>query len=107
MSDSICPCCGQPRPGYYDEIADLARLTKAQRRLFIVLAERRGSVVSWRDMLNAIYFDDVEGGPLNAKRTVHVIRCYANKKLSTFGLRISTTYGSGYRLESITVAEAA
>lgn len=107
MADNVCPCCGQPRPGYYDEVAGLARLTEAQRRLFLVLAAQRGAVVSWSDMLNAIYFDDIDGGPLNARRTVHVIRCYANKKIERFGLRISSTFGVGYRLETISVAEAA
>lgn len=107
MSADTCPCCGQKLVSAYDQIAEDARLTPGQARLFLAVASGHGNAVSWDKIIDAIYWDDVEGGPLNARRVVRVTRVYANKKLARFGFAITKVFAIGYRLETIASAKVA
>lgn len=100
MSAELCPCCGQVLPNVHAVIADAARLTPKQRLLFLAVAAGGGQPVSHRRLIDAIYADDVHGGPENARPVMRVIRVYANKKLARFGRKIENVWGQGYRLRT-------
>lgn len=85
-----CPCCGYVLDGEAElarEI-DRARLSPMQRRVVDRLARSFGRPVPCGALIEAAYFDDPQGGPQAALRTVQVHIFDARQKLATVGLGI-------------------
>ncbi|WP_313022486.1 response regulator transcription factor [Mobilicoccus sp.] len=70
------------------------RLSEVEQRLLTVLARRAGSVVTWRDLLNEVWFtEETAGGHDMIKTTVYRLR----RHLGEEGERlVLTVRGTGY-----------
>jgi hypothetical protein len=97
----ICQCCGFPLA--QDEVAWLFR--GKQRRIFEALARAGNAGLSREQLLDRVYWDDPEGGPLTARGVIAVMICQQmNPKLEPFGLQIKGLSGRGswpYRLTTL------
>lgn len=102
-----CPCCGG-RLAESDRLkAAISRLPKNMRRIVEVLYTR--DVMSRRELADSIYFDDPDGGPLDAENTVSATISMSNHRLIRFGWRVSSGAGrgfQGYFLERLELADA-
>lgn len=86
---SVCEKCGHPLPSLEVQLD----LTKPQRRIFNAL-QRAGQAGLTRDqIIEKVYTDDPNGGPLTALNSICVQRWKMNKKMKPFGLFIKTTKG--------------
>lgn len=101
MSENLCPCCGQPLPGTYVAIGQSAGMSKRETELFLIVAGAGGKPVKWSAIADAIYADDIDGGPMNPDQVVRAIVSRCNHKLRRTNLRILNTWGQGYRLSSV------
>jgi DNA-binding response OmpR family regulator len=73
---------------------------KQPARLLAILANAPGKVVHHAALIEAIWGDDADGGPLSASKQVQVLMCYLRKSLAAGRLpvRIVTHRGVGYEL---------
>ena len=62
-----------------------AFLTKLEGSIVARLFRTVGQYVSTEDLIDAAYFDDVDGGPLCAANTISVTCCRINRKLKRIG----------------------
>ena len=67
------------------------------------------AAVKCADLIDALWGDDPEGGPLHAEKAVHVYVCRLNKTLRAFGREIKGQRGrdGGYRLIRLPERQAA
>jgi DNA-binding response OmpR family regulator len=97
-----CPCCGQPVETVRNPATVLALLplSPQRRRLLDKLANRFGQFVTRQDLVNAIYADDVNGGPETADNHVSVMVHQLRKLMRDTPLLIDANVGGhgGYRL---------
>lgn len=63
----------------------------------------KGQIVSTDSFIDALYGDDEDGGPLCARRVVHVKICHLRKKLANTPFRIIRNGIAGYRLITTTL----
>lgn len=75
---------------------DGLRLTPKENELAKLLRARMGKTVSRDAIMNALYFDDPNGGP-NIK-IIDVFICKLRRKLIGSGFRIETDHITGYRM---------
>ena len=96
----ICPCCNQP--------ADTGKLSEAVRvftpteaRLLRILEGR--TMVRKEAVLDTLWADDPEGGPLTAQKMVDVVIHKIRRKLREHNLpfRLETVWAHGYRLARV------
>lgn len=97
-----CPCCGyETIPTSTDVEVDYetrtvarngltARLTKKQLALF-TLVDKRPHCMSQRDLVERIYAEDPNGGPL--ENVIGVMAGQANDRLAPLGLTITSKGG--------------
>lgn len=81
------------------------KLTKTQRRLVDALKGHMGKCVRKENILNALYFDDPNGGA--EANIINVEVCYIRKKIKGSGYVINTHWGIGYSMDVIGVADPA
>jgi DNA-binding response OmpR family regulator len=58
----------------------------------------KGALVSTNDLIDVVYGDREDGGPLHATRVIYVKICHLRKKLADTPFRIITNGCAGYRL---------
>ena len=93
MELPVCKCCGQtlPRPLEFNGI----KLSPMQKKL-ITRVQRAGKFgVTLKMLVDSVYSDDPDGGPLHAERSVHVQLCLANKRLAAAGMRMKADKRGG------------
>ena len=96
----ICLACGQPIPedreltwnpktGILVRGNRSVRLAKITSRIFDVMWKKRntGAKADWRELMDAMYFDDPAGGP-NDRSVVSTLVYQANFKLRPLGLQM-------------------
>jgi DNA-binding response OmpR family regulator len=72
------------------------------QRLVDVIAEHSGDALTIKQLVDLVYADDPNGGPLSAQRSLNVIAHHANKQLATQGYQIRATHrGAGARYELV------
>jgi hypothetical protein len=91
-----CPCCHGS--GQITERSPV-RLTPLQFRIWDIV--RRADGISAADLIQKVYSQHWEGGPINAAKSVCVTVHHANKRLATVNQRIVSSRGRGslYRLQ--------
>lgn len=72
-------------------------LPRNQFMIFERLHRSRGMFVPTDHLINRLYADDIDGGPLDARKTISVLICYLRKRLPP-GWAIENVWGRGYRL---------
>ena len=78
-----------------------------RQRLVDILAGRPDGVLV-RDLVDLVYADDPDGGPLTAQRSLNVIAHRANAQLRPQGYQIESMWlGRGARYRLVRVAEPA
>lgn len=72
-------------------------------RLAAALVGNAGALVSWQELIEALYGDDAAGGPEDAHAAIGAHRLYAGRRLVRLGIRIVTHWGFGLeaRLEPL------
>lgn len=88
MTSKICECCGQVLPEHWDVVAAKARLSPKQTELFLAVAAGRGNCVPWEVLENAVYGQDLDGGPLSMRNTLFVTAGNANARLTKAGYQM-------------------
>ena len=95
----VCEACGHPVNDFEIQL----KLTPRQRDMYRALqkAGQRGLLI--QELINKVYADEPDGGPMTANNVVQVQKMHMQKKLSAFGLQITTTRGHGaiWRLEAL------
>ena len=89
-----CPCCNgtgeiEPHTPVY--------LSRMQSRVWHFV-RTAGAGIEGEKLVAKVYADDVDGGPLTARRSISVIINKANQRLAKAGQRI-VARGTVYRLE--------
>ena len=95
---TMCECCGHPVP---DNVARF-RLTKTERRLYDMVVRSGRAGVSVDAVVDALYGDRVDGGPLTARAVVCTVRCHMNTKMKPHGFAIKSftrSYPPQWRME--------
>lgn len=90
MAVRTCPCCGAG-------IADTSVLTRIQQRIYDTIFRHPGLLA--RELMEFIYADDPDGGPLSSKIiSVHVVGI--NRRLASQGIAVHARHGSsdGYKI---------
>jgi hypothetical protein len=97
----LCPACGEPFEA--DRLAAaMDALTPTQRCIFD--AVRSTNAVNMEQIVDRVWGDDPNGGPLDAKSNISAQIFYANQRLAPFGFRISASHrgrGATYSLREI------
>ncbi|WP_164743056.1 winged helix-turn-helix domain-containing protein [Mesorhizobium sp. Z1-4] len=98
-----CPCCGQELPaGYVAPREELAGRLNTDSPVFhsIVrrLAWRPGLFVGTAELVDYVYRDDPDGGPLDANKCIQIAITRYRQQLEPLGWEIKTRFGRGYRL---------
>lgn len=100
---SKCPCCGSQ----VDETAivwDAGSSTLSGRGMSVHLGPKRALMfdIMWRrkainsdDLVSAVYADDVNGGPENARSSVSVMMMHLRRQIAPFGITIESSNGRG------------
>lgn len=86
----LCPCCGQPLQDRPDvrALGDSMPLGPIERRIFEVFAAALGKYVDNARLVNIVYSNDIDGGPLTARNSISVNLSYLRRKIRPYGLVI-------------------
>lgn len=82
MSDNICKCCGQTMPLPFDIELDLS---KGMRELLDAVHTAGPYGISTDRLVAKLYDADPNGGPVDARKSVHVRVWQLNQKLRGCG----------------------
>lgn len=96
MTKLLCPHCGSPVADY-DSI-DLRRLTRLQSRALEALVSGRNRFLAANSLIDQIYADDPNGGPLDSQACLRSVIHKLRPKLRKTGWDIELRWGVGYRL---------
>jgi DNA-binding response OmpR family regulator len=106
----VCQCCGSlcsvdglridPDRKQAQWPGGQVQLRLTEAKLLSSLAGAAGRVVRLDALIDAVWGDDVDGGPDNARKSVYVHMCYLRRRLaaSRFPGRIANHHGVGYEL---------
>jgi DNA-binding response OmpR family regulator len=96
---ALCPRCAARPAAPAIPIVEL-QLAPLQRRLLHALAAVPGKVVPYSTLIEAMWGDDAEGGPLDDKGGIHENALYLKRALAKAGstMRIVAHAGVGYEL---------
>lgn len=83
-----------------DRVAEFHR-APTQFRAAAAMVVRRGSLLTHLDLIEALYGDDPNGGPLWAPQAVSKWGCHVRRRLRPLGLLQQTIYGHGVRLANM------
>lgn len=103
----VCECCGRPLPNVYLEAVAGAGLTAQERELFLAVADGAAEIVTYQSIIDRLWGDEVDGGPLGVERVVFTVVCRLNRKMAKRGYRLSNVRSIGYRLTSLNVEVSA
>ncbi|MEY9506948.1 hypothetical protein ABIE87_006506 [Bradyrhizobium diazoefficiens] len=103
VSLEVCECCGHPLPTLEVQL----ELTPRQRAIFGVLQKAGRAGIPLSLLVERLYSDHPDGGPLSALNGVCVQRQHMQSKLAKFGMTITTSKGHGsiWRLEELLKTE--
>jgi hypothetical protein len=88
--------CGSPTVA----VADLrSRLPRTKQRIFDAVCRRPG--IDAEALCDAIWADDIDGGPLSGRKNVHVHVHQLNKLIAPHGIAVRATRWSGYRIAAL------
>jgi hypothetical protein len=95
---TVCQHCGHPLP----EAEVLLDLTISQRRIYQVVKSAGQAGICRRDIFDAVYRDDPNGGP-DSLNVINVQKTKMKRRLAKHGLKIESTMGwdAKWRLEKI------
>jgi hypothetical protein len=99
-----CPCCGGAIAATPVAREDLAGLVDSDSEVFAAivrrLAWRPGQLVATRQLIEAAWGHDPEGGPLHADRVIRQTIMRHRHRLEPLGWRLKGALGAGggYRL---------
>lgn len=96
-----CPCCGSRIPSITTVERAAQAMPRVQRKLLTVLARHFGSFVSTERIANAVWADDMGGGPLNAPVCISQAAARVRKGLAPFGITIECKHSLGYRVKEL------
>jgi len=89
-----CPCCGflpdQPTP---DMIGQMLALARYERRVFDCLVKNFGKFTDTSKIIDEVYFDDIDGGPIHARQCVYVTTYKLKAKIAGTALMIDSRRG--------------
>jgi hypothetical protein len=91
----VCAACGLP----VVRVAPPLALPPVKERIFQTVAARPG--ISADALTDFIWSDDINGGPDQGRKCLHVHVHQLNRRLQPLGLRIRGSHAGGYRLVSI------
>lgn len=98
MTEYRCPCCGGAitAPMSVDGLLGLPH-SPLERRILSAIVAAYPEHVEKPELINAMYWDDPNGGPDDAARTtdVHVYRI--NRRIAKHGWQIVAMFGNGTR----------
>jgi DNA-binding response OmpR family regulator len=102
-----CPCCGATASRQSASML-LAMPIWTQSQLRILEALKGQQTVRHERLIDVLWGDDIDGGPLNARRTLDVHLTNIRKKLRKHDLpwRLINVWGGGVRLKEGAVDEA-
>jgi DNA-binding response OmpR family regulator len=98
MSALICPCCSQVVTSAVRDpsiVLALVHLSPLERKIAGALARRFGRWWSPNDLVDAVYADDVDGGPETARTAIAVHIATLRRRLARTPLTIEGMKGSG------------
>jgi DNA-binding response OmpR family regulator len=75
------------------------RLTRREHQILALLNKQFGCVVPWDRLLDALYSDDEDGGPENARNVLAVCVCTLRRKMLGTGYQIVTVWYEGLMLK--------
>lgn len=90
QADKVCPCCGQTLPPPGPDV----HLTPRERTVFEAIRKAGKYGIPVERLINALYADHEDGGPLHAKHIVYITVRALKDKLAPFGAIINS-YGAG------------
>lgn len=102
MTVRVCECCGQPILSDLERTLWTLPWSPTERRILERLLRSYDQDVGAAALIEAVYHDDVDGGPLDARKTITVFVHNIRKKLAPAGLTISCR--SGVRTRRLTEA---
>lgn len=90
MTEIVCPCCGRGLRAPSLPLQGLLSvpLPKAGRRIVEALVKAFPRAVPMAVLLDAVYFDDPEGGPATADNVVRVAMIRVRRELEPLGWTI-------------------
>lgn len=98
----VCPCCRRPVPESYYPRA-LPTFGGQQQRIFDIVRQNNSVGINCMRIVDLVYAEDPDGGPLGAQKVIHTQIGHINRKLKAVGAlaRIKGTGGPGsvYHLE--------
>lgn len=81
-------------------------LTRVEVRIVEALAAGRHRLTPIETLVDAVYGDRPDGGPLNAANCLKVRISYLRPKLASFGWGIENKHSLGYRLTPLSTQTA-
>lgn len=92
-----CPTCGQ-RMGLGPTVEVLRELSPNEALIFLCIMQAGVAGVTVEDLIDGTYGDDPEGGPLSARKVIHVLKHRLAAKALKHGFRIHNVSGRRYVL---------
>lgn len=103
---AICPNCGfrhrEADEGTYASELDNVRLSAMQRKVLAAFASEKGGVLRGKRLIDRVFDDREDGGPLVPMKTIYLAIHRINKAISSRGWRLENEYRRGYRLVRFT-----
>src|SRR5208337_976421 len=90
-----CPHCGQTIPEVPREFADL-KLTPQQSRILARVCKAGKHGISSDILIDWLYADRDDGGPMGASRVLHNQVCRMNRELCKIGWQLRATRGGAH-----------
>lgn len=106
MKDFNCPCCGYTGKNrisidgsriYID--GEEYKATPKQAAIFAAIAEGNGRAVSYSTIIDNVWADDPDGGPLTVMNTIKAHLSNLKGRHPIFASLIASDHGIGYRLK--------
>lgn len=96
MSKYRCPCCGgeMPAPPAPELLLEL-KVSPLQRRILECVARAYPGHAKTLKVIDAMYWDDPNGGAVTARNAISVHSHRLNEKLAPFGWQIGCFDGFG------------
>jgi len=99
-----CPCCGKPMQGGAPAraLSFVKTLTRTEKAMLMALADAYPRVLTAPVLIDAIWGDRADGGPLSASGSLGVMQTRINRKIKRYGWKIagirSAEHSGGRRL---------
>ncbi len=104
MAKLLCTHCGQPM-GDFSGI-DVANLTRNEMLIVEALVHANHRLTPINVLIEKVWGDCPDGGPLSAALGIRTHICHARRKLEKAGWTIRAQKGHGYRLERLDAGKA-